>query len=237
LTSVWPDVAAATSPGLKVRDQLDYLAWIADAVEPLGFHVATEVASWRGRIHRAYAALVDSMSPGHGDSLPPDVPPAVQPGTWPDVAAGTIPGMTIRHQLAVIRRIAVHTRSDRTFPRTPAEIATWTQRIQTAYDAIDHGPSMPVPSTARTEPPPPPPPAPKRRPTSSSRGARAGSKASAGGPAERSAPKPATQPAATAGVRAHSKAAPKPSAAPRHAASAAKKPAGAKPGKSAKKAK
>lgn len=155
---VWPDIAAATSPALKVRDQLDYLVWIAEAVEPLGFHGGPDLETWRGRVQRAYAALVDAMAPGHGDPLPPDVPPAVQAGTWPDVASASISGMTIRHQLSVIRTVAAQTRTDRVFPRTPAEVATWTQRVQTAYDAMDHGPGMPVPPTARTQPPPPPPP-------------------------------------------------------------------------------
>ena len=182
---VWPDVAAATSPALKVRDQLDYIVWIAATVEPLGFHGGPELETWRGRVQRAYAALVDSMAPGHGDPLPPDVPPAVQPGTWPDVAAASIPGMTIRHQLSAIGSIAAHTREDRGFPRTPAETATWTQRIQTAYDALDHGPAMPVPASARTQPPPPAAPTPKgkRRPaaaaTKASPGAKSGGKAKA----------------------------------------------------------
>ena len=62
LTSVWPDVPAATSPGLKVRDQLDYVIWVSSAMEPLGFHGGSELESWRTRTHRAYAALVDSMA-------------------------------------------------------------------------------------------------------------------------------------------------------------------------------
>ena len=196
---VWPDVAAATSPALKVRDQLDYLVWIAATVEPLGFHGGPDLETWRGRVQRAYAALVDSMAPGHGDPLPPDVPPAVQPGTWPDVAAATIPGMTIRHQLSVIGSIAAHTREDRGFPRTPAETATWTQRIQTAYDAMDHGPSMPVPPTARTQPPPPAAPAPKgKRRTTTSTGKPSAAKKAVRPKATKAGAKkaPATKPAA-----------------------------------------
>ncbi|MFO0934003.1 MAG: hypothetical protein U1E39_15045 [Planctomycetota bacterium] len=207
---VWPDVAAATSPALKVRDQLDYLVWIAATVEPLGFHGGPDLETWRGRVQRAYAALVDSMAPGHGDPLPPDVPPAVQPGTWPDVAAATIPGMTIRHQLSVIGSIAAHTREDRGFPRTPAETATWTQRIQTAYDAMDHGPSMPVPPTARTQPPPPPAPAAKgkRRTTATATKPSAGAKKAAHRP-------PAAK---TGGKKAAPKKAPAKKAAPKKAA-------------------
>src|SRR5436190_16998925 len=98
VTSVWPDVSSATTPGMKVRDQLDSIAWIVEAMEPIGFHGGAELEAWRARTHRAYLALVDSMAPGHGDPLPPDVPPSVRPGVWPDVAAGGIPGMTVRHQ-------------------------------------------------------------------------------------------------------------------------------------------
>src|SRR5262245_3803508 len=154
--SAWPDVAAATSPGQNVRDQLDYIAWVCEAVEPVGFHGPDEIEAWRGRVHRAYIALIDSMVLGHGDSLPPDIPPAVRPGTWPDVAAATIPGMTIRHQLAVIRAVAQFTLKDRVFPHSPADVTAWTARIQSAYDALDHGPALPMPAAARSEPPPPP---------------------------------------------------------------------------------
>jgi hypothetical protein len=59
-----------------VRDQLDYLVWIAEAIEPVGFHATDEVERWRPRIDRAYLALIDAMVPGHGDPLPPDVPPS-----------------------------------------------------------------------------------------------------------------------------------------------------------------
>lgn len=227
---VWPDVAAATSPALKVRDQLDYLVWIAATVEPLGFHGGPDLETWRGRVQRAYAALVDSMAPGHGDPLPPDVPPAVQPGTWPDVAAASIPGMTIRHQLSVIGSIAAHTREDRGFPRTPAETATWTQRIQTAYDALDHGPSMPVPATARTQPPPPAAPAPKgkRRPTPSA-GKPAGAAKKAGKPAAKAAASKHAGANKAAARPAAKKPAPKPARGKRPAAKKAT-PSGAKRG-------
>lgn len=227
---VWPDVAAATSPALKVRDQLDYLVWIAATVEPLGFHGGPDLETWRGRVQRAYAALVDSMAPGHGDPLPPDVPPAVQPGTWPDVAAASIPGMTIRHQLSVIGSIAAHTREDRGFPRTPAETATWTQRIQTAYDALDHGPSMPVPATARTQPPPPAAPAPKgkRRPTPSA-GKPAGAAKKAGKPAAKAAASKHAGAKKAAARPAGKKPAPKPARGKRPAAKKAT-PSGAKRG-------
>jgi hypothetical protein len=155
VTNVWPDLPAATSLGQKVRDQLDYVVWVAEAIEPVGFHGGDEVDAWRARIQRAYVAIVDSMVLGHGDPLPPDIPPAVRPGTWPDIASATIAGMTIRHQLSVLRTVAAHTRDDRQFPHTPPDTAAWTARVQTAYDALDHGPALPMPDSARSEPPQP----------------------------------------------------------------------------------
>ena len=194
MTNVWPDVPAFSSPGLKVRDQLDYVVWVAEAIEPAGTYAGPDQEAWRGRVQRAYTALVDSMAPGHGDPLPPDVPPATQPGRWPDVPAGTIPGMTVRHQLTVIRTIGTASRTDRTFPRTPAELATWTSRVQTAFDALDHGAALPMPESARSTPPPPPPALGKRK----------------GKPAARSATKPAAKkPAAKASAAKQAKPAPK----------------------------
>jgi hypothetical protein len=157
VTSVWPDVPAATTSKAKVRDQLDYLVWMAEAMESTASHDGPQLEAWRGRVQRAYTALVDSMTPGHGDSFPPDVPPTKRPGTWPDVAAAGIPGMTIRHQLAVIRTIASNTRADASFPHAPADVATWGGRVQAAYDALDHGAVPAMPPEARTAPPAPPP--------------------------------------------------------------------------------
>ena len=88
----------------------------------------------------------------------------MRPGLWPDVAAAGIPGMTVRHQLAVLRVIATETRINRAFPHAPADVAIWTGRVQTAYDAMDHGAALVIPAEARTLPPPPAPGVPKRRP-------------------------------------------------------------------------
>jgi hypothetical protein len=173
VTSVWPDVAAATTPKAKIRDQLDYLVWMAEAMEAAGSHDGLQLESWRGRVQRAYTALVDSMTPGHGDSFPPDVPPTLRPGTWPDIAAAGIPGMTIRHQLAVIRTIAANTRADGHFPRAPADVSTWTARVQTAYDALDHGSSPVMPAEARSTPPAAPPKRPSKRKHAADKPARA----------------------------------------------------------------
>lgn len=151
----WPDVPAATSPSSSVRDQLDYLAWVGEACEALGFHGGPELEAWRGRVQRAYAAMVDAMAPGHGDPFPPDVPPAIQPGTWPDVASAGVSGMTVRHQLAAIRVIAAQSRIPRPYPRAAADVAAWTQRVQTAYDALDHGGALVMPASARSVAPAP----------------------------------------------------------------------------------
>lgn len=162
MTAVWPDCSAASTPGSTVRDQLDYLVWIAEALEPVGFHATDEVDLWRPRVDRAYLALIDAMVPGHGDPLPPDVPPSIRPGTWPDVPAATFPGMTVRHQLTVIRTVSRASRENTSFPHQPADVAAWAARVQTAYDALDHGPALAMPAEARTQPPPPPPPRKKR---------------------------------------------------------------------------
>jgi len=172
VTAVWPDCSAATTAGVTVRDRLDYVVWIAEAMEPVGFHATEEVERWRPRVDRAYLALIDSMVPGHGDPLPPDVPPSIRPGTWPDVPAATIPGMTVRHQLTVIRTVAAASRANRSFPHHPADVAAWTARVLTAFEALDHGPALAMPPEARTQPPPPPPPRKKAPPKPHGSGAR-----------------------------------------------------------------
>src|SRR5262245_33709534 len=101
----WPDLAVPAS-GMTVRRQLDYLAWMAETAEAVGFHTPDETTRWREATQRTYDALVDPMVHEHGDPLPPDVPPAMRPGTWPDVPAARIQGMTVRHQLTLIRTIA-----------------------------------------------------------------------------------------------------------------------------------
>ncbi len=156
MTLSWPDGPAATKAGSTVRDQLDYVVWICEAIEPIGFHSAPDLESWRRRVQTAFSALIDSMTPGHGDPLPPDVPPSLRPGQWPDVPAYSVPGMTVRHQLTVLRTIAGNSRTNQVFPRSPAEVAAWTAHVQTAYDALDHGAAMAMPAAYRTAPPPPP---------------------------------------------------------------------------------
>lgn len=189
MTAIWPDRPAATTPGMTVRSQLDYLVWISEAMEPIGFHPPPELDAWRRRVQLAFGALVDSFTLGHGDPLPPDVPPAVRPGEWPDIPAHSIPGMHVRHQLTVIRTVAGISRASSAFPRTPADVATWTARVQTAFDALDHGPTLPMPESFRTAAPPPP-----ERPASS-KGKRPGGRSSAGRPSGAEAKSAAKKPA------------------------------------------
>jgi hypothetical protein len=141
---------------MTVRAQLDYIVWVTEAMEPIGFHPAPELEAWRRRVQTAYSSLIDSFTPGHGDPLPPDVPPTVRPGQWPDVPAYSVPGMHVRHQLTVLRTVSGISRTNLVFPHTPADVATWTARVQTAYDALDHGPARPMPDSAKTQAPPPP---------------------------------------------------------------------------------
>jgi hypothetical protein len=157
VTSIWPDIASSKGHGIKVRDQLDYLAWVAEAAEQIGLHVAGDMSAWRERVQKAYSALVDPMMHGHGDPLPPDVPPSVRPGTWPDVPSAGIQGMTVRHQLTVIRTIAEQSRRQGAAYQSPAESERWCARVQAAHAAMDHGAALPMPDTARTKAPPPPP--------------------------------------------------------------------------------
>ena len=154
MTLAWPDVPSAQGPGKRVREQLDYIVWVAEAAEAVGLHVPPDLEAWRERVQRAYTALVDPMVTGHGDPLPPDVPPSTKPGVWPDVPSAGIEGMTVRHQLTVIRTIADGSRRQGGVYHQPAETARWVGRVQTAADAMNHGPALPMPDTARTPSPP-----------------------------------------------------------------------------------
>jgi hypothetical protein len=140
---------------MTVRHQLDYVAWIAEAAEKSRLHDGADLEPWRQRVQRAYSALVDSMVFEHGDPLPPDVPPSVLPGVWPDVPAGGIPGMTVRHQLTVLRIVAGNSRGHANLHHNSTDSDAWAARVQAAYDAMDHGAAMAMPDTARTASPTP----------------------------------------------------------------------------------
>jgi hypothetical protein len=153
--AIWPDVPARAGSARTARECLDYVAWITEEIERIGSHGGPDLESWRQRVHRAYLSLIDSMVPGHGDPLPPDVPPSVRPGTWPDVAAAAIPGMTVRHQLTVLRTVARNALAPRPH-QTPSDSDRWASRVVATYEALDHGPTLPLPDGARSAPPSPP---------------------------------------------------------------------------------
>jgi hypothetical protein len=151
LSGPWPDRPATAWPGMTVRDEVDYLVWIAETAEAVGFHGGDSVGRWRDAVQSAYDALVDPMVSEHGDPLPPDVPPAQRPGTWPDVPAARIPGMTIRHQLTVLRTMSGLCRAHAGVHHHPTEAQRWAERVQRAFDALHHGPDLPMPDSARTK--------------------------------------------------------------------------------------
>jgi hypothetical protein len=153
LSGPWPDRAASAWPGMTVRDEIDYLSWIAEAAEQVGLHGGETLGRWREAVQAAYDALADPMVHEHGDPLPPDVPPAQRPGTWPDVPAVRIPGMTVRHQLTVLRTMSGLCRGHAGVHHQPADAERWAERVQRAFDALHHGPDLPMPESARTRPP------------------------------------------------------------------------------------
>ncbi|MDA1193651.1 MAG: hypothetical protein O2894_00545 [Planctomycetota bacterium] len=131
---------------------MDYLVWICREMRQLGFHSGSEREEWCRRCQAAYNAFCMPMLPGYGDPYPPDVPPARNPGIWPDIPAATIPGMTLRHQLTVLEMLSRQLR-ERSWPHARAtEIAGWDERLGRAITALDHGDTMPMPKEAATQP-------------------------------------------------------------------------------------
>jgi hypothetical protein len=187
LTAAWPDLPVPGGAGRTLRRDLDYLCWVAEQAEALGLHSPPDLEPWRARVQRAYDALVDPMFPGHGDPLPPDVPPSVRPGTWPDVPAAGIQGMTVRHQLTVIRTIADAARRVTAAYQSPAEASRWGARVHAAHDAMDHGASLVMPDSALSAAP-----APAAKPAKAGKKGRAGA---AKGKASRKAKPAAKRPA------------------------------------------
>jgi hypothetical protein len=140
--------------GETVRQMLDYVCWIAQDLQTLGAHGPGNLEPWRRRVGEAYRALVNPMVSGYGDPYPPDVPPAHSPGIWPDVAASDIPGMTIRHQLVVVRMLAEQSRAGVGVRARPELLQDLEARIARARTALDHGPAKPMPPEAATQPSP-----------------------------------------------------------------------------------
>jgi hypothetical protein len=138
--------------GKTLRDLLDYVVWSAGRLQQLGLHGGADAIQWRQRVQRAYVALFIPIVPGHGPPWPPDVPGPRNPGIWPDVPAASIPGMTLRHQLAAIEYRCGRLR-DRPRPHmSPREALEWDRRLALARASLDHGDAVPLPAEARTEP-------------------------------------------------------------------------------------
>jgi hypothetical protein len=138
-------------PGETVRQMLDYLVWIAQDLQLLGAYAGSQAEHWRRQVGTAYRALVNPMIAGYGDPYPPDVPPPRSPGLWPDVAAHEMPGMTVRHQLAVVGMLADQSRQGVGVRARPEMLQELELRIGRARTALDHGPGRPMPSAARTQ--------------------------------------------------------------------------------------
>jgi hypothetical protein len=151
VTLPWPEMPSTSRPGESVRLLLDYVCWAVQELQQLGAVPTAEIGAWRPRVGRAFAALVNPMIAGYGDPYPPDVPPARSPGTWPDVAAADIPGMTVRHQLVVLGMLAEQSRNGVGLRARPELLAELEARIGRARAALDLGPSRPMPIQARSK--------------------------------------------------------------------------------------
>lgn len=127
---------------------LDYVIWVCGEMRQLGFHSGAERDHWCSRVERAYRALFVPMVPNFGDPYPPDVPPARNPGIWPDVPAAGLAGMTLRHQLVVIGQLALRLR-DQPWHHLPGQqLEEFDRRLSIARQAIDHGAFLAVPEDA-----------------------------------------------------------------------------------------
>jgi metal-sulfur cluster biosynthetic enzyme len=150
-TLPWPEMDSVETPGRTIRWLLDYIIWISREMRQLGHHSGSDREEWCRRVQRAYAALFIPMFPGRGDPYPPDVPPARNPGIWPDVPSSAIPGMTVRHQLTVAEMVMHDLRTTQWTHARADEIAAWDSRLSRAYAALDHGEAFRMPEEATTE--------------------------------------------------------------------------------------
>jgi hypothetical protein len=138
--------------GRTVRAVLDYIHWICREMRQIGFHAGTDRDEWCRRVQRAYTVLFIPIFPGHGDPYPPDVPPARNPGIWPDIPAASFPGMTLRHQLTVMEMLTRDLRDRPWAHARTSDTAEWDRRLGLAFTALDHGEHTPMPEAARSEP-------------------------------------------------------------------------------------
>jgi hypothetical protein len=148
----WPEMPSSLRQGETVREILDYVHWVASGLLQVGARSGNEQGPWRQRVRQAYVALFLPPVLGHGDPYPPDVPPALGPGIWPDVPAAMLTGMTLRHQLTVITMLTDQLRTGSWASLRPPEIAEWDRRLSRARDALDLGAEHPLPADARTSP-------------------------------------------------------------------------------------
>jgi len=139
------------TPDRTMRELLDYLVWITREMRQLGHHSGSDREEWCRRVQQSYAALFIPVFPGHGDPYPPDVPPARNPGIWPDVPSSKISGMTLRHQLTVAEMVLRDLRARSWTHARPEDIGEWDRRLSVAFAALDHGEAAPMPDEARTE--------------------------------------------------------------------------------------
>jgi hypothetical protein len=154
MAAPWPDMTSAIRAGETIRRLLDYLVWAANQMLQTGARAGPEQGPWRERVRQAYVSLFLPPVLGRGDPYPPDVPPALTPGIWPDVPAAGLTGMTLRHQLTVIGMLANHLRADRWLNIRPQEVTEWDRRLSRARTALDLGPDRPLPPEAQSAPSP-----------------------------------------------------------------------------------
>jgi hypothetical protein len=150
-TDPWPEMPSKLQPERTLREILDYLVWIAREMRNLGFHSGSDREEWCRRCQQAYVAFFVPMMRGFGDPYPPDVPPARNPGIWPDIPSAAIPGMTLRHQLTVIEMMARQLRERRWLHARGEEVDEWDRRLCSAQAALDHGGTPAMPDSARSE--------------------------------------------------------------------------------------
>ena len=147
----WPEMKSEQRPNKTLRSILDYLHWISGELLTPGFYSGSIRMHWARQVEKAYRAMFIPMMVGHGDPYPPAVPAAISPGTWPDFPSASIPGMTLRHQVAVLHRTFEDLR-DRTSPLLrPRHVREWDRRLSLAYEALWHGEAHVMPEDARTE--------------------------------------------------------------------------------------
>ena len=148
----WPELPSAHRPDESIRDILDYLCWVSEAMRQDTYRAGADLGVWRGRVQQAYQALFLPPVPNHGDPYPPDVPPPRNPGIWPDIPSAGVPGMTLRHQLKVINIRSFELRKLVWVHARETEVAEWDRRLSMAREVLEQGEGHSLPEEARTHP-------------------------------------------------------------------------------------